>query len=210
MAEHKRRGSRAGRRGIAGLGLRGVLALLGLGAVAACTAPQQPEPPETTSPRTPLVLDVAEVTIDSEVEELDEGTFIDRRRSRQLLEATRSFLESRFEADGEEGFAEITIEQATLVERPRETEGGIRGAFRREADRELDATIAVSVTILDRLALEEASARAEVGRSRPVLEATSVIARDAIANALISDILEQFDASLTRAVRDNLSEYVIF
>lgn len=183
--------------------------VVALGLLAGCAGRTPPEFPHESA-RSPLVLTVEEVRIENRSAEPRDGTFIDRRRSRELAERARSFLEKRVRAAGGPGTARVVIERAELVEKPNTKTEGILGVFVREPDRVLDATLAVRISIEDPGGLERAFARAEVARRRAVLEYTDIASVDAEAQRLIEDLLAQFDEALQRSAEENLAAFLAF
>lgn len=177
--------------------------------LAACAGRTPPER-RHESARAPLLLTVEEVQFENRSAEPRDGTFIDRRRSRELAERARSFLQERLQAAGGPGVARVVVERAELVERKSEKTGGVLGVFVREPDRILDGTLAVRVSVEDWGGVERAFARAEVARRRPVLEYTDVASVDAEAERLIEDLLAQLDEALQKSVEENLAAFLAF
>jgi len=188
---------------------RALFGLLGLALAAACTAPELRQPATVTSARPPLVFAVAELAIEDESQLPAGAGFRDRQRSERLVAATRSFLEDRLQTTSGIGWLQVAIDEARILEEELEMMGGIRGAFTREPDRVLDALVRVRISVMGADGLEQAFTQAEVQRRRPILQGTSVIAQDAEAERLIGDIMSQLDDSITQAVRQHLSAYLL-
>ena len=165
-----------------------------------------PPPPEP--PAQPIALAVGRVEIEARGRLPEAATFIDRRRSQELAEKAKGYLRRRVRAAGGPGYARLLLSEASLLERRRPTTGGISGWFLREADRVLEATLAARISIHDADGFERAFAEARVTRHRPVLEATSVVERDAIAGRLSRDLLLDLEAALRRAIEENLAPYL--
>ena len=177
-------------------------ALLLLGA---CTSPEIIEPAVTSSTRAPILLDVGEVRVESETPPLTEGDFKDRRRSKRLAEAVTDFLERRVLAGDGTGWVRLSITKASIIERPRSTTGGIVGVFTEEPDSDLNADVAVRLTVIDEVGLERSRHDIAVGRTRALGESLDVVERDAQGEALISDLLRQLDGKLTTTVDSELA-----
>ncbi|MEZ5823871.1 MAG: hypothetical protein R3C97_03745 [Geminicoccaceae bacterium] len=178
--------------------------------LAACTAPETIEPAVTTSSRAPITLAVNQVRQAMEAPPPASGNFKDRRRSARLGEATKDFLGRRLLAGGGEGGLDAVVTEAILIERPRATTGGFKGFFIKEPDADLDASIAVRLSITDGTGLERAFAEIKVARTRAVTEGLDVIERDALSEALIEDLLRQLDEKLTSTIDIEMPEYKAF
>ncbi|MCB2053230.1 MAG: hypothetical protein KDE35_03180 [Geminicoccaceae bacterium] len=178
--------------------------------LAGCTSTEEIVPAVTTSPRAPLAMAVSEVEIEAAAAPVYEGDFKDKRRSERLVEATKEFLERRLLAAGGSGLLRATIVQAKLVERPRETKGGIAGVLTRESESTLDGEVGVRLTVIDGSGLEQVAAEVKIGRNRAVPPGLDVIEHDAFAEEFISDLLRQLDDKLTAAVDEDLASFKAF
>lgn len=181
--------------------------LFGLFLVGGCSGGAKDPGPLTFSQTPAIPLAVQGVEIEQPPTPAPAGNFIDKQRTDALLAATRDMLRARFRPAGGADWGKVTIEEASLIERPREKMGGVAGAFTREPASSIDGKLAVRVGIVDGLGLEKAYARAVVQRSRPVLEGTKVIDRDTIARALIKDLLDDLSRSLESSVEENLAAF---
>jgi hypothetical protein len=170
----------------------------------ACTRSPDPGPIEAP-PVAPIQLGIESLEVVDQVQSLPLN-FIDRRRTDEMLAATRTYLVQRLQAGGGSEFGRAVIEEASMVEQtlPR---GGITGAITGPT-RELVASLAVRVAIVDGLGIEKAYARAKVERKRPVRDASSIMERDRLARDLVNELLKGLDASLQSAVRENLGAYL--
>ena len=172
---------------------------------AACTRSADPGPIEAPPAATTLQLTISSLEVVDQVQSLPLN-FIDRRRTDEMLAATRTYLTQRLHAGGGSEFGRAVIEEASMVEQalPR---GGITGAITGPT-RELAASLAVRVAIVDGLGIEKAYARAKVERKRPVRDASSVMERDRLARDLVNELLKGLDTSLQEAVKENLGTYL--
>ncbi len=192
------------------MSLRIALGLAAALLIAACTPPEIREPVAVTSAKPPLVFNLAEAVITDASRMPDNATFRDRQWSERLREATEAFLIERLETDSGQGWLQVTIEEARIIEQDLPTQTGIAAAFRREPDRVLDAHLQVRIAVMGADGLEQAFTDTEVSRRRPILRNTSVMARDAEAQRLIGDFLGQLDDALTQNVRQNLGAWLIY
>lgn len=176
--------------------------------LAACGGPDVSSfQPRTELP--PMMLTVGEVEVDAAYPPLAEANFIDERRTRRLAEVTAQQLRQRITASGGVGRARVTLDRASITERVlSDRSGGVTGFVTREPTYDMAGDLAVRITILDSAGIEQAVAKAGVGRSRTVRAGTSVIDRDAEAQRLMGDLLAQLDDALPKAMRDNLGGWI--
>ncbi|HET6470068.1 MAG TPA: hypothetical protein VFG43_16965 [Geminicoccaceae bacterium] len=191
---------------------RVLLAFGGTSLLAACAADPPPRPATpvaagTLPPATPIRLDVGAVDVGEAHSPADAPTFIDKRRTQELVDASRGMLQAKIQATGGPGHARATIERASMVERPREVAGGVRGFFLRQPDIDLVGDLAVRLAVIGEGGTERAYATAEVNMSRGVLESTSIAERDRIAEQLVQDMLMQLERSLRQSVDEGLGDY---
>ena len=184
---------------------RRLLLAAALALSAACTRSPDPGPIEAP-PVTPCSSRSSNLEVVDQVQSLPLN-FIDRRRTDEMLAATRTYLTQRLHAGGGSEFGRAVIEEASMVEQaiPR---GGITGAITGPT-RELVGSLAVRVAIVDGLGIEKAYARAKVERKRPVRDASSVMERDRLARDLVNELLKGLDTSLQSAVRENLGTFLV-
>lgn len=172
---------------------------------AACTRSPDPGPIGLPPSATPMQLGIGSMEVVDQVQSLPLN-FIDRRRTDEMLAATRTYLTQRLQTVGGSDFGRAVIEEASMVEQvvPRP---GITGTITGPS-RELAGVLAVRVAVVDGLGIEKAYARAKVERKRPVREASSVLERDRLARDLINDLLQGMDTALQSAIRENLAAYL--
>ena len=159
--------------------------------------------------RAPIALAVSGLEVVDQVQTLPLN-FIDRRRSEEMIAEVRRYVGDRLRATGGgPDFGKVVVEQASVIEQPRQPIGGIRGALTPEPSNDFVGLLAVRVAVSDGLGVEKAYARAQLGLKRPVETASSVMDRDRQARALMRDLVERIDASLETAIRENLGAYLV-
>jgi hypothetical protein len=187
-------------------------AALVLPGAAACggrrgAAPGAPPVGPAAASREPIGLAVSGIEVVDQVQTLPLN-FIDRRRSEEMIAEVRRYVGDRLRATGGPDFGKVVVEQASVIEQPRQPIGGIRGALTPEPSNDFVGLLAVRVAVADGLGVENAYARAQLGLKRPVETASSVMDRDRQARALMRDLVERIDASLETAIRENLGAYL--
>lgn len=192
------------------MSLRTALGLAAALLIAACTPPEIREPVAVTSAKPPLIFNLAEAVITDPSQLPPTANFRDRQWSERLTEATKAFLIERLETGTGQGWLQVTIEDAHIIEQDLPPQTGVAAAFRREPDRVLDALLRVRLAVMGADGLEQVYTETEVSRRRPILRNTSVMTRDAEAQRLIGDFLGQFDDALTQNVRQNLGPWLVY
>jgi hypothetical protein len=184
-------------------------ALGGLALLGACAGePPPPAAPAALVGPAPIRLDVGSVDVAETYSPADAPTFIDKRRTQQLVDATRAMLQETIQATGGPGYARASIERASMVERKRPVTGGVRGFFLREPDTELVGQLDVRLTVIDSAGSERAYATASISASRSILESTSVPERDRIAGQLGDELLQHLRRLLRQSAEEGLKDYL--
>jgi hypothetical protein len=171
--------------------------------LAACT-PTEPPPPLDVAQLPPIRLAVQTVEVESRAQHPANMNFIGRRRSEQLAADAQQYLRSRVEATGGADFARATVEEASLIERARPTEGGI---FSTEPTWEMAGVLAVKVAVVDGLGIENGSASARVQIARSLSPRTSVESKDNFAHQLTNDLIAAASRDLRASVEQNLGTH---
>ncbi len=186
-----------------------LLVLFALLVFVGCSGPELREPVDVASAKPPLVFAVADIVVENTTTPPADIGFRARAWTDRLVDATEGFMATRLETTSGIGWLQATIDEARLIEEELPREGGVRAAFTREPDRVLDALLRVRLSVMGADGLEQSFVQTEVQRRRPILRNTSVVARDAEAERLIGDLLQQFDDELTASVRQYLSAYLL-
>jgi hypothetical protein len=169
-----------------------------------CTSTPDPGGPRLAG-AAPFRLSVGSVDVQEQPQTLP-ANFIDRRRTDDMLAATREYLRQRFQAAGGAESGKAVIEQASLVE-ARDPPSGITGVIT-GGRLQLVGSLAVRVAVADGFGIEKSFARAKVEMRRPVPEGSSVVERDRLARETMNDLIEAVDRSLQSTVRENLGPYL--
>jgi hypothetical protein len=179
---------------------RGVVTVLLL--LTACSSGQEP-PPINYAQMRPIRLAVQTVEVGSNVQHPANLNFIGRRRSEDLANEAQSFLRQRLQAGGGAEFGRATVEEASLIERARETKGGLLST---EPSWEMAGVLAVKVAVVDGLGIEQSYATSRVQIARSLSPRASVEAKDNFAKTLIHDLIEATSRELEQSVSQNLAD----
>jgi hypothetical protein len=152
-----------------------------------------------------IPLGLQSITVDDQVQGLP-LSFIDRRRTDEMVSAIRAYVARRFTPTGGVDTGRVFIEDASIIEQPIER-GGLSGVITGPAH-QLIGSLALKLAAIDGFGVEKAYARARIQLKRPVPETASVVDRDRLARNLINDMLRTIDTSLVAAMRENLGAYL--
>jgi hypothetical protein len=176
-------------------------AILPLLLLAACSSGEEPEP--LNFARMPAIrLAVQQVEVGSEAQYPANMNFIGRRRSEDLAAETEGFLRARLQAAGGSDFAKATVQEASLIERARETGGGMLST---EPTWEMVGALGVKVAIVDGLGIEQSYASSRVEIKRSLSPRASVEAKDNFARTLTKDLIEATSRELEQSINQNLA-----
>lgn len=186
------------------------LAGLLLAFVAGCEIPV--EPPVfaelTFTERPPIRLDVARVeTVEKYASPL-QAPNVEHMFPVRPAAAARRWVEDRLSPVGAVGMARVTIENASVVEVPLETRGGLIGIFWNDQASRYDAELVLRVEILSEGGVPEGFARAVTRRSTTVAENITLSERDAVFYDLTKALLDDLDGELESAIRRYLRPFV--
>jgi hypothetical protein len=181
-------------------------AVLLLAACAKDTPPPAPAPVALTQ-AAPIRLAVGSIDISEGYAPVEATSFIDKRRSQDLVNATRTYLQEKVQAAGGPGFVRAVIEKATLIERPRPDASAVKGFFLNQPTKDLAGDLQVRLIVVGPSGTERAYSVATVGASRGISDTASIQDRDRIAQELTQDLMLQLERSLRQSVDEGLKDY---
>jgi hypothetical protein len=177
-------------------------ALILLLPAASCSPGEEP-PPLDAAAMPPIRLGVQSIDVESRAQYPANMNFVARRRSEQLAQDAQAFLRSRLQAAGGTEFARATVEEASIVERARPTQGGVLST---EPTWEMVGVLGTKVAVLDGLGIEDGYASSRVKIARSLSPRTSVEGKDNFTRALINDLVEANGRELEQSIAQNLAD----
>lgn len=187
-----------------------LLAGLVLILVAGCETPvKSPVFPELRfTERPPIRLDVVRVETVEKYASPFEAPNVEHLFPVRPASAARRWVEDRLSPAGAGRVARVTIENASVVEVPLETRGGLIGLFYNDQAARYDAEVALRVEILSDGGAPEAFARAVARHSRTVPEDITLNERDAVFYELTTALFDDLDAELESTIRRHLRPFL--
>jgi hypothetical protein len=180
----------------------GSAALILLLAAASCSPGEEP-PPLDVAAMSPIRLGVQSIDVESRAQYPANMNFVARRRSEQLAQEAQAFLRSRLQAGGGTEFARATVEEASIVERARPSEGGVLST---EPTWEMVGVLGTKVAVLDGLGIEDGYASSRVEIKRSLSPRTSVEGKNNFTRTLINDLVEANGRELEQSIAQNLAD----
>jgi hypothetical protein len=177
-------------------------ALVLLLAAASCSPSGGERPPLDAAAMPQIRLGVQSIEVESRAQYPANMNFIARRRSEQLAQEAQAFLRSRLQAAGGTEFARATVEEASIVERARPTQGGVLST---EPTWEMAGVLGTKVAVLDGLGIEDGYASSRVEITRSLSPRTSIEGKDNFTRTLINDLVEANGRELEQSIAQNLA-----
>lgn len=163
-------------------------------------------PPLDFSERQPLFLRVDEVRIQSTAAAPGEG-----RGSAMPVppeEAARQMLDYRLRAAGGAGAVQATILEASVVEEPLETEGGLRGYVQEEPVARLRGRLKVRLDRLDERGEVVSSLSTAVSRTASIPESATYVRRQEIGYELVDQLTQDLDVGLMQNLQQTFAALI--
>lgn len=117
--------------------------------------------------------------------------------------------EDRIQAIGGAGRAVVEVREMSVVETKLNTTSGVRGAFTTDQSERYDMRLVMRVAAEDASAGTSAETTITAQRSQTVLEGITLAEREAIWYGMIEKLMADMDASLSAAVRNDMSAFVL-
>lgn len=192
------------RAGLAFAGLLATLVLAGCG-----STPQTPRYPELTYGHYGVIgLDVASVEFVPLYVPPQKPPHVEHLSPASPLAAMERWTSDRLRAVGREGYARVVVSNASIIETPLKTTGGVRGWFTTDQAARYDAVIEVEIQIRDNSNTQRAFTRARAERSRTVAENASIVDRERVLFELVEATTTEINTELDRSIRQYLQRYV--
>ncbi|HUN49011.1 MAG TPA: hypothetical protein VMU85_20930 [Stellaceae bacterium] len=125
-----------------------------------------------------------------------------------LSHVTENWVRDRLEAVGGPGRAVATVVDASVIQVPVPTEGGISGTFTKQVDTRYEARLALRVEIKDDHGFTVRTATAQTQRSQTTVQGISLDERDRILYRLETDLAADLDRQLESDIRANFGSYL--
>lgn len=117
--------------------------------------------------------------------------------------------DDRIQATGGAGRAIVEVREMSVVETKLATTSGVRGAFTTDQSERYDMRLVMRVAAEDPTTGATAETTISAQRSQTVLEGITLAEREGIWYAMIEKLMTDMDASLTQAVQNEMSAFVL-
>jgi hypothetical protein len=163
-------------------------------------------PPLDFSERQPLFLRVDEVRIQSTAAVADSPS---SAMPVPPEEAARQMLAYRLRAAGGAGVVQATILEASVVEEPLETAGGLRGYVQEEPVARLRGRLKVRLDRLDERGEAVSSLSTAVSRTASIPESASYVRRQEIGYELVDQLARDLDVGLMQNLQQTFATLIV-
>ncbi len=179
--------------------------------LAACETPvvTQTLPELTYGHLSQFTLDVADIAVAAKYLPPMKAPNVDHLFPTPPGKALRRWAADRLTAGGRRGSARFVIIDARVTETALKVDKSFTGAFTKQQTRRYDATVEVSLEVLDDRGFRKGFANARVMRSRTLGEDASINDRDRMWFDLIEALMRDFNAELEKNIRQYLSGYLM-
>ncbi|GHD59217.1 hypothetical protein GCM10017083_43070 [Thalassobaculum fulvum] len=187
------------------------LSMAAAGLAAGCA---QPDPTVrfadlTFTGRQPIRLDVAGLEVVDEYRMPLADPNVEHRAPLAPSAAAERWARDVLRPAGRGGRAVVRITQGSLTENRLKTTGGVKGWFTVDQAERYDATIAARLDLYGADGRALGNARAEASRFQTIAEDATLNDRQRLWYALVEATVNDFAASMERAIREKLTPYVL-
>jgi hypothetical protein len=155
-----------------------------------------------------LRLNVAEIQVVPGYVTPGQKPNVEQMASPTPQQAAVAWAQSKVKAVGTQNRAMVIIRQASIVEVPLPTKGGLGGVFTKEPDRRYDGTLEADIEIRSDTGQKIAEAQARALRTQSVVQGTSDADLKAVWAKMSRDLAGDLATEFDRQVRANLAAYV--
>ena len=190
---------------------RAFLAFALLGLLAGCATPAPPPRfPDIRFTQEPkLRLDVGSIDVEDDYRPPFHAPNVEHLFPVSPAHAAENWAHDRLQATGGSGRrARVRITDASVVEVELPRTGGITGAFTNQQAERYDATLAMSVDILDDHGFPERTASAQVKRSQSVAEDVTPNEREEVWYDMTKKMMADIDRELEKQMRATFGYYL--
>jgi len=181
-----------------------------LATLSACSSPpRQPEFGDITFNGEPKIhLAVGRIEFVREYQPNLQPPHIEERLPVPLSHVTENWARDRLEAVGGPGRAVVTVVDASVLQIPVPTQGGLTGTFTKQVDTRYEARLAMRVEIKDDHGFAVRSASAQTQRTLTTVQGISLNERNSTLYRMETDLATDLDRQLTNDIRANFGSYV--
>lgn len=160
----------------------------------------------------PIVLNAAKIDIIDATRPASGAVHVEPRAATPPLEAVRIWTAERLQAAGRAGTVRVTVRDASIVEVPLQTTGGVKGLFTNDQSHRYDGRLEVEITGEAPVAgggSFRGATKASATYSATVAENATLAERDAVIAEVSRRLAEDINARLDAGIRKDLTAMVL-
>ena len=181
-------------------------------ALAGCTPPPPPRPrfPAITfRHRPPIRLNVREIRVEQAYVPPAKAPNIEHLLAVPPEQAAARWARDRLVAAGTSGRLDYVVRDASMVEVPLTTKGGLTGLVTTEQAERYDARVEIEMKLIEDGGRVAGTATAEAVRSRTVAENITLNQRETVWFQMTEDLMKDLDQQLETTIRSALAPFVL-
>lgn len=188
-----------------------IAAVLGLLGLAACASPPPaPAYPEITFTHEPAIkLDVRKISIERAYTSPGEPPRVEQLFPVSPGAAAERWAKDRLVAAGTGGRARYIVKEASVVETPLKTTGGLEGMVTTEPSERYDARVEVELQLIAEDGRTEGTATARAERSISVAEDATLNEREMAWFRMTETMMKELDRQLEKTIRSVFADHVV-
>lgn len=177
--------------------------------VACSPSAQMPEPVGLAYlTNKPIHLNVARVEVVKKYQSSSTPPHVENDLPVPPVAMIQQWVQDRLLSVGKTGYAVVTIEEASVVEKPLKGTSGFRGMFTVDQSEQYDAKMSVKIEIFDDGGDAKGFAYARAQGSRSIAENFTLGQRRKVWIVMMEKIMNNLDEELDRNVKGYLGQYV--
>lgn len=159
--------------------------------------------------REPIVLDVANIEVESHYVAPQKAPNIDHELPLTPSDAVRLWASTRLKAGGTQGKARVIIKEASVREIDLDRTKGLKGWFTKDQSQKYEGKLQVDIVVEGTSRGFSGSVSAAVARSTTVAEDVTLAQREKTIGDLVHDLAGDLDVELNKSIRANLFAVII-
>jgi len=156
----------------------------------------------------PIHLNVARVEVVKQYQSSSMPPHVENDLPVPPIAMIQQWVQDRLLPVGKTGYAVVTIEDASVIEKPLQGTKGLRGMFTVDQSEQYDAKMSVKIEIFDDAGNAKNFAYARAQGSRTIGENFTLGQRRKVWIVMMEKIMNNLDEELDRNVRSYLKEYI--
>jgi hypothetical protein len=177
--------------------------------ITACSTPITQPTPTLNFTKYPVInLDVSSIKVIEAYNSPLRPPNIEHLMPYSPADAMQVWIKDRLNTVGSDKLMEITIIDASVIEKDLPKTKGVKGLLTIDQDKRYDARLEVEIRIYGDAALSEADTSISITRSITIPENASANSREAAYTKMIYDLMEMMNTKLEKNIHEYMNNYI--